>query len=196
MPNETIATAKAELRTEVLARRDALAPAARAALSARITGRLLQLDSLRAARTVVAYMSIKSEFATGAFVDHVLAQGKTLLLPRVEAGTSRLTLHRVTDLHNDLEPGVWGILEPRADSATAVPLSTVDWVLVPGVAFTRQGDRLGYGAGYYDRLIAGITHRPALVAGAFSVQLVDDLPTLPYDCSVDTVVTEDAVFVS
>lgn len=196
MTNKTIAVAKADLRKQVLARRDALSPATRAALSTRITQRLLQIDSLRAARTVAAYMSINSEFATDAFVEYVLAQGKTLVLPRVEQGTSRLTLHRVTDLQNDLEPGVWGIMEPRADSTTLVQLSMVDWMLVPGLAFTRQGDRLGYGAGYYDRLIAGITHRPALVAGAFGVQLVDDLPTLPYDCTVDTVVTEDAVFAS
>lgn len=195
MANETIAAAKAALRKQVLARRDALPPAKRAEFSERITERLFALASFQSARTIAAYMSISSEFATHAFVDHVLRHGKTLLLPRVERGTRRLILHPVADLQRDLQPGVWGIMEPRADRAAAADLRTVDWILVPGVAFTTQGDRLGYGAGYYDKLIAGIAHRPALVAGAFGVQLVDDLPTLPYDCSVDTVVTEDGIFV-
>lgn len=194
MANETIAEAKAALRKQTLARRDALSASEHADFSARITERLLALDSLQAARTVVAYMSFGSEFATRRFVDFVLAQGKSLLLPRVERSTRRLTLRHVTDLQRDLAPGVWGILEPRADVTPVADLSSVDWILVPGVAFTRQGERLGYGAGFYDRLIADITHRPALVAGTFGVQVVDDLPTLPYDCSVEAVVTEDDVY--
>lgn len=193
MSNETYAAAKADLRKNVKAQRDALPAATRAAFSARITEKLLALPSFQAARCVSAYMSIDSEFVTREFVERVLALGKTLLLPRVDGATRRLTLHVVTDLARDLAPGTWDILEPR-ESIAAADLSIVDWILVPGLAFTRQGDRLGYGAGYYDRLIADITHRPALVAGAFGVQIVDDLPTLPYDCSVEVVVTEDAVF--
>lgn len=193
MSNETYSAAKADLRQTVKARRDALPAAMRAAASARITDSLTALASFQSARCIAAYMSIDSEFDTRQFVERVLALGKTLLLPRVNGATRRLTLHPVTDLARDLAPGTWDIPEPR-EGMPAAELSSVDWILVPGLAFTRQGDRLGYGAGYYDRLIADIAHRPALVAGAFGVQIVDDLPTLPYDCSVDVVVTEDNVF--
>lgn len=193
MSNETYTAAKADLRKAVKAQRDALPAATREAFSARICASLLALPSFQAARSVAAYMSIGSEYLTREFVERVLALGKTLLLPRVNPETRRLSLHAVSDLTRDVTPGTWEILEPR-QSIPAADLSRVDWILVPGLAFTRQGDRLGYGAGYYDRLIADIKHRPALVAGAFGVQIVDDLPTLPYDCSVDVVITEDAVY--
>ena len=70
-----------------------------------------------------------------------------------------------------LEAGVWGIRQPRADCPAAAA-SQVDFVLVPGVAFTARCERLGYGGGFYDRFIRGLASRPALVAAAFSVQVV------------------------
>jgi 5-formyltetrahydrofolate cyclo-ligase len=65
---------------------------------------------------------------------------------------------------------------------------------VPGVAFTRRGDRLGYGGGFYDRLIRGLVPRPALVAGAFELQVVAKLPMMEADQRVDRVITESAEY--
>ena len=176
------------------AQRDALTPATRAHLSARITARVLELDSYQAAKTLLAYMSFGSEFDTRALIHHALSNGKHLLLPRVDRGSGNLILHRVNDLAVDLQPGVWGILEPRA--ATTPQAQGVDaaWVLVPGLAFTAHGERLGYGAGFYDRLIASCTHKPALVAAAFAMQVVDAVPCSPTDMRVDYVVAEDAFY--
>ena len=83
-----ILSLKADLRKQVLARRDALPASERRALSARITKRLLALDAYRSARCVMAYSSFGSEFETGGFIVDVLAQGKTLVLPRVERGST------------------------------------------------------------------------------------------------------------
>ncbi len=190
----TISAAKAALRTPMHARRNALTPATRAHLSARITARVLELDSYRAAKTVLAYMSFGSEFDTRALIDHALCNGKHLLLPRVDRGSGKLILHRVHDLALDLQPGVWGILEPRAQATTQAPVFDADWVLVPGLVFTANGERLGYGAGYYDRLIASCTHQPALVAAAFALQVVATVPCSPTDMRVDCVVTEDTIY--
>jgi 5-formyltetrahydrofolate cyclo-ligase len=192
LPPDPIALAKAALRSAVKARRDALTPAVRAALSARINARLLELDSYRAAKTVLAYMSFGSEFDTRALIDHALAAGKTLVLPRVVRGSRAVALHVVTDLAHDLQPGVWGIPEPRADCPEISQVFDFKWILVPGLAFTPGGERLGYGAGFYDHLIARCTHQPLLVAAAFSTQVVDQIPCTAADQSVDLVVTEDA----
>jgi 5-formyltetrahydrofolate cyclo-ligase len=186
---------KGELRHRVLARRDALEPAERARLSAAIVARLSALDAVRRARTVLAYAPFGSEPDTWPLLRAVLAEGRALLLPRVDRAARRLVLHRVTDLEADLAPGTWGILEPIPARCPVVLPPAADVVLVPGVAFDRSGGRLGYGGGYYDRLLAAWPPpRPPLVAPAFELQVVAQVPLLPGDHRVDRVVTESYVY--
>lgn len=185
---------KGEIRKRVIAARDALPAAVRRDSSARITPRLLELPAYGSARCVLAYVSFGSEFETGAFVADLLARGKSLVLPRVERATRSLKLHIVRDTGTDLAPGVLGIREPRADRCPEAMPEAVDFVLVPGVAFTARCERLGYGGGFYDRLIGGFAVRPTLVAAAFSVQVVPELPVTPSDQAVDVVVTEDVLY--
>ena len=166
--------------------------AERRSLSERIAKRLLALDTYRDARCVMAYASFGSEFETGGFIDDALARGKTLVLPRVERDSRVLQLHQVSDPARQLVAGVWGIRQPRADFCPLVPSSQLDFVLVPGVAFTRHCERLGYGGGYYDGFIRALIRRPPLVAPAFALQVVAELPTSKSDQRVDRVVTEDA----
>lgn len=189
-----IRSAKAELRKAVLARRDALPAEARRALSARITERVLALEVFGVARRVLAYMSFGSEFDTGAFVAAALARGKKLVLPRLERGAEALRLHVVRDPVRDLAAGLWGIREPRPERCPEADAAEIDFVLVPGLAFTPRCERLGYGRGYYDRLIRSLPRRPALVAAAFSLQIVPELPLTEADESLDLVVTEDAAY--
>jgi len=185
---------KSEIRKPVLARRDALPAPERRALSTRITTRLLALDAYRSARCVMAYANFGSEFETADFLADVLAQGKKLVLPRVERGSRMLQPHAVDDPARQLAPGVWGIPQPRADVCPPVPASQLEFVLVPGVAFTGRGERLGYGGGYYDGFIRGLASRPPLVAAAFELQLLPELPSTDRDQAIDLVVTEDAEY--
>jgi 5-formyltetrahydrofolate cyclo-ligase len=178
----------------VLARRDALSAAERRALSARVTARLLALDAYRGARCVMAYSSFGSEFETAELIADLLARGKQLVLPRVERGTRALQLHLVTDPVQQLAPGIWGIPQPRPELCPSVPVSQLDFVLVPGVAFTRRCERLGYGGGYYDSFIRGLARRPPLVVAAFELQIVPELPSTERDQAVDLVITEIAEY--
>lgn len=185
---------KAAQRKALLAGRDALPAAARADLSRRITQRLLALPALSAARTVLAYASFGSEFDTSALVDALLAAGKRLALPRVDREARRLELFFVTSVQRDLEPGVWGIREPAPERCRPATLDEIDLVLTPGVAFSPRCERLGYGGGYYDQLLAGQPAGLFTVAAAFELQLVPDLPLGPADVPVDLVVTETAIY--
>jgi len=179
----------------VLARRDALGDADRRSLSVSITARLLALDAYRKAGCVMAYMGFGGEFETAGFIADVLARGKKLVLPRVERGGRALGLYAVRDPGEQLEAGVWGIRQPRAGVCPAVSSAEIGFVLVPGVAFTARCERLGYGGGYYDGFIRGLgAQRPALVAAAFSLQILPALPVSERDQSVDCVVTEDAAY--
>lgn len=195
--SDAVAANKAAIRRQVLARRDGLSPEVRAELSLRISARVLSLAHFQAARTVLAYMSFGSEFDTRTLIDHVLTQGKTLLLPRVDRATRSLCLHRVADLAREMASGTWGILEPRPTCAPA-RLADADCVLVPGVAFTASCERLGYGAGFYDRLIASgeaeQVAQPKLVAAVFDTQLIAQLPVTATDRGVDLVVTETTTY--
>lgn len=186
---------KSALRKRLHAERNALAPEDRERLSAAIVGSILALDEYREARTVLGYMTFGSELMTGAFAADALKAGKVLVLPFVQRAENRLGLYRVRDLGADLAPGPWGIRQPRPGTCEPVELSGVDFVLVPGLGFNAKGDRLGYGRGYYDRLLAGRRAGTALVAGAFHLQVVDRIPVEAHDVRIDMLVSERSTFV-
>lgn len=184
---------KAALRREVIAARDALPPTQRQRAAAEITGQLLSLDAYRTARCVLAYMSFGSELDTTPFVSAVLAAGKILCLPRVDRATRALALHCVVNPAAELREGAWGIREPDP-RCPAPDLAQIDFVLLPGVAFTPRCDRLGYGGGFYDRLIPQFAQRPPLVAAAFALQIRESIPLETTDQRVDVVLTEAAYY--
>ena len=185
--------AKAALRETVLLRRDALPEGERASLSGRILRGILDLPAYQDSGVVLAYASFGTELRTDEFLRHVLDDGKVLLLPRVERGGLRL--YEVWDVARDLAPGTWGIREPQPDRCPRADPGRVGFALIPGVAFDRKGRRLGYGGGFYDRLIsAGLPGRTPLVSGAFEVQVVDEVPVGPHDAPVDAVVTEEGIY--
>jgi 5-formyltetrahydrofolate cyclo-ligase len=181
--------AKIALRRQVLARRDALPADARAAGAAAIAARIAALPSFIAARVVLLTLAFRSEWDTSPLVLAALAAGRTVAVPRVDPQKRMLSLHSITDIGCDTDPGHQGIPEPRPYCPEVAP-AAIDWVLVPGVAFDAAGRRLGYGGGYYDRLLPLLRPDAARVAGAFELQITDQVPAAPHDLFVDTIVTE------
>jgi 5-formyltetrahydrofolate cyclo-ligase len=165
--------AKRGLRARILRERDAIPGEDRATASASIAASLLAREDFASSRTVLLTLPFGSEWDTRALL----------------RATGMLDICAITRLEHDAAPGYRGIPEPCAHCAL-LAVATIDWVLVPGVAFDRAGHRIGYGGGYYDRLLPLLradTHR---VAGAFELQLVDRVPAAPHDVTVDAVVTE------
>ena len=182
---------KAYLRETVLRRRDAMGAATRTALSRAILEEISALPAYRASGTVLAYAGFGSELETDAFLRHTLDEGKTLLLPRVNRQEGLLDVYEVGDVMGDLEAETWGIREPRPDRCAQSDPAAADFVLVPGLAFDARGGRLGYGGGFYDRLLSGsLPPHALLVAGAFEVQMVEEVPMDEHDVPMDAVVTE------
>lgn len=182
---------KQSIRKSILVQREQLPTEMRSAHSAAITERLLQLPEYRQAGTVLGYMNFGAEFASELWVERALADGKRLALPKVNRHTNHLDLYWVDDPESQLTAGLWGIREPVAElcKKLAAP-DEIEFALLPGVAFTRDGARLGYGGGYYDKLLAGMAQRPALVAAAFGLQVVERLPQEATDIKVEWIVTE------
>jgi 5-formyltetrahydrofolate cyclo-ligase len=187
---------KQAIRQRIIADREQLTAAERAFLSHAISERIANLNVYRTANTVLAYMSFGAEFCTEEWVQQALREDKCVLLPKVNRTTNELDIYRVSNLQHDLAPGLWNIREPLVERCTKIiALNEVDFILLPGIAFGRDGARLGYGGGFYDKLLARIKDanqgcRPALVAGAFAIQLVEGLPQEDTDHKVEWVVTE------
>lgn len=187
---------KAGMRARILERRNAMPPRERRARADRIIARLCALEEFSRARTVMAYSGFGSEIDTLPLLREILTLGKKLVLPRVSREQGMLVTYLVENLQDNLQSGTWGILEPNLDRCAPIDPVHVDLVIMPGVAFDRQGGRLGYGKGYYDKLLAACMTRgfkPVTVAAAFSDQLVESVPMEGHDVRVDVLVTEDEV---
>jgi 5-formyltetrahydrofolate cyclo-ligase len=183
------------LRKAILARRDAMDAGTRIASSRAILDGITALDGYHASGLVLAYVGFGSELKTDALLRDVLDRGKTLMLPRVNRQERRLELYEVKDPARDLALGTWGIREPKSDRCPRAEPEAVGIVLVPGVAFDPGGGRLGYGGGYHDRLLARLPRpRPLMVAGAFELQIVEEVPLEEHDARVDLIVTESACY--
>jgi len=181
--------AKRATRRELLARRRALTSTAVADASRSVVAALRTLPELTDRRQVLLYAADADELSVDALID-TPPPGWTVLLPRVVDGAVTVVRHVPGA---PLVPGYRGIREPAG-----VPLdprdaaATIDAVVVPGVAFTPSGARLGRGAGMYDRLLAGIP-TAVRVGVCMEAFVVADLPLEPHDVAVDVLVTDASV---
>lgn len=193
MSGSDIDTEKSKLRADARANRDALASGLGAAAATGIAARFMSEPEL-AARTgigtvVSGYMAIGSEIDPATLMQKIAARGSRLCLPVVVSPGAPLLFRRWAK-GDGMETGAHAIPVPGADAEELVP----DLLLVPLLAFDRQGRRLGYGGGYYDRTIAALrAEKEILAVGlAFSGQLRDDMPVGPHDAPLDWIVTESA----
>ena len=141
------------------------------------------LPQYQEATTVMAFVGGKGEPDTESLFARLAAEGKTLVLPSVSG--ARLVPRLVGP---GLVVGAYGIPESQGEPIAAIGL---DLVLVPGLAFTREGRRLGQGGGHYDRLLSELPPSCTTVGVCFAEQIVDDLPDEPHDRLVDVVVSDD-----
>jgi 5-formyltetrahydrofolate cyclo-ligase len=187
--NVGLREAKRSVRERILRARDAMPTHLRIAASAAIAATLSRRPDFIAARVVLLTLPFGSEWDSGLLLSAALAGSKTVAVPRVNQERHMLEIHAVCDAAREIAPGYRGIPEPRAD-CPPVALASIDWVLVPGVAFDAEGRRIGYGGGYYDRLLPLLDRGAARVAGAFELQIVERVPAAPHDTTVDAIVTE------
>lgn len=179
---------KRALRRAVIARRDALSERDRAAASLSIADRVAALPETREARSAMAFWSFGSEVDTAPLIERLVAEGRTVALPRIE-GSDIVPVAFVPG--DPTTQTSFGAMEPVG--RRVLDPTELDLVIVPGVAFDRSGNRVGYGAGYYDRFLRRTRPGVPAVAIAFAAQLVHEVPTGGTDRRVDAIVTEAEV---
>ena len=157
------------------------------------TDQVLHLHEYVRARGIACYVNKDTEVDTRVLIRTALDQGKRVLVPVVKKGDVELFFSEIKDLGKELAPGTFGILEPKQEFVRPVSLDEVDVIFVPGIVWDREGYRLCWGRGYFDRAIKKLPPHVRSAGLAFNLQLITRVPRDQFDVPVDMVVTESRV---
>ena len=185
---------KREVRRFLRERLAGLSPQQRHAQSSSIASLVDGLPEWGAARAVMLYLALPDEVDTAELFARAFAEGKTVAVPRIidPAARSMIPVHIHSLDEQKLQEAHFGIRVPLAEPEE-VPIGEIDLVLVPGLGFSRCGDRIGRGLGYYDRFLSHPDLRAVLCGLAFDVQMAATLPADDHDRPMDLVVTAGEV---
>ena len=207
---------KSEIRKRILEQRNAMRLEEVYAKSVAVFEHLCTLRAYDAAKIVLMYMDYKNEVMTGGFIKRCMGDGKRVVLPKVEhisaidkgigygkvsSGSGNgilgichdLRVYEINDVERDTLPGFKGIPEPRNTVLNRINPTEIDLAIIPGVAFDSVRNRLGYGAGFYDKFLPRLRTDCVKTGVAYSLQLVDRIPAGRYDIPMDIVFTEDKI---
>ena len=193
MKKEATRVRKERLRKRVLAVRMGLDRDQVKVSGQAILERVLGLEAYRRAKLVHTYVSSKeNEVDTRALIGTCLKEGKRVAVPVVMPGTKTLS-HALIDGLDQLVVGPWGLAQPDPAAAAWLPAEArIDLVVVPGLAFDRRGQRIGWGGGYYDRFLAQV--QAVKIGLCYDALVLDCIPGEPHDVPVDLVVAETAIY--
>jgi 5-formyltetrahydrofolate cyclo-ligase len=188
-----VADEKKKLRAILSESRDALSGERAAACSKIVQRRLLESEFYRTASAIVLYAAKGNEVSTDLIFADSISAGRAVFYPQVDTAIGTMTARRVRD-RAELHRGAYNILEPP-ESADALELENFTQIVicVPGVAFGREGQRLGRGGGYYDRFIGRLGDDAISVGLAYSFQLLDRIPETGLDRRLNFISTESAL---
>ncbi|MDO5716958.1 MAG: 5-formyltetrahydrofolate cyclo-ligase [Tissierellia bacterium] len=184
---------KKELRKKILHMRDHMDHDARYQNDEKILLQLLNMKEYRDAQTLMIFVSYKSEVDTHCLITESLRRGKRILIPIVNNYDNTLLLSQIQNM-GELEKGSYGILEPKPEYVRIREPKCVDFCLVPGAVFDKNGYRIGYGGGYYDKLLPLFRPDTLKIGVAYDFQKVDTVPTEPHDQKLDALITEKEVY--
>lgn len=177
---------KKALRKVLLERRDNTSFDLIKIVSKQIHSKIKKIPEFQKAHTVACYYPIGSEILTQDIMLDSMSYGKEVLLPKIVEGN--LSFRKITDLNN-LQKGMFDIMEPKDDCPV---FHNIDVVIVPTVGISKDGYRLGYGHGYYDKFLSKT--KTTSIAITFSKQVVKSIPLSEHDVRMDWVVTEDECY--
>jgi len=153
---------------------------------------LMDLPEYQMAQTVMLFLNFREEVETTAMAEGTLVANKRLVLPRCAPNGIILPIE-VRDLIQDIEPGTYGIREPKLTLGVVEP-SEIDLIIVPGSGFDLQGNRLGYGGGFYDRFFELLNPLTPRIALGFECQVIPQVPVGKHDALMMKLITENGVY--
>jgi len=159
--------------------------------SEKIINHLINSPFYENSNTIMCFISFGNEVHTHEFIKNSIIQGKKLVVPITKPKTKELMPSYIKDF-NELELGHYNILTPRKEFIRPIKAEKIDLIIVPGVVFDRQGYRIGYGGGYYDRFLSTLLEVDK-ISIAFDLQVVDKVPREDFDIAVDYIFTEKEI---
>ena len=179
---------KKKIREQILDNKEKMDEITLKSYSDSIIDQLYNTDYYKKSKTIMTFISFGAEVDTHEFIKTSIANGKRIVVPITIPETKQLKLSQVLDF-NHLEIGFYNILTPKKEFIRYVDPSEVDLIIVPGVAFDRDGYRIGYGGGYYDRFLSKLDH-VTKISLAFDMQLIPKVPHESFDIAVNYIITE------
>lgn len=187
-----IANEKKILRKNMITKRKSLNKSEVESKSLAILNNVKSLNLIESAKHIMIYMDFRNEVATAAFIKHLRSLDKKIYIPRVNTDTHELDIYLISS-DDDLILSNYGILEPNPTNEVCDAL-LIDLILSPGVAFTKECYRLGYGGGFYDKFLMRTRKDVITAALAFDMQIVESLPTEDHDQQLNYIVTESNIY--
>ena len=182
---------KFRMRREIKSRLIKIEDQQRTEKSRQLCRNLIGASQFKNASTVMIYLSMPYEVDTTPLILHCWQQGKTVVVPKVSWQQRHMIPIEIKSLETGISTGAGGLRNPTTGSP--MPIEDIDIVVAPGLAFDKNGNRLGRGGAYYDRFLASDQLKAAVCTLAFNEQIVDEVPTDEHDKTVDFIVTEDGI---
>ncbi|MCX5776563.1 MAG: 5-formyltetrahydrofolate cyclo-ligase [Candidatus Firestonebacteria bacterium] len=184
--------AKIKLRNKLEMLRNTLKPEIISKYSANIMKKLFSLPEVKRAKNIMFYISFNNEVVTHNMIAKALRQKKEVLVPITDIKTKCITLSRISEFPGRLKKTKFGVLEPERKSCNIFRERKIDVIVVPGLGFDQNCNRIGYGGGFYDKLL-GEKVKAFNIGIAFNIQLIKNLPIEKHDISLDLVITEKRI---
>lgn len=184
---------KKALRQIILQQRDLLSYSEKLEKSLVINEKFLSLKHVKNSRVIMCYMNFGSEVMTLSLIQKCFELGKKVVIPyivKISKTERHMFVSEITDTGSQLHTGTWGIPEPKKDSIREVDPGNIDIIAVPGVVFDMKHNRIGYGAGYYDRFLNKVGDACLKVGLAYELQIIDNIPAEKHDIKMDIIITE------
>jgi 5-formyltetrahydrofolate cyclo-ligase len=154
-----------------------------------IREQFLSSEKFLNSRVIMFYVSTEEEVDTRAMIDESLEAGKTVVVPYSLKENNTMVPIQIRDTKKDLEKGVYGIYQPKSKEDNIIPLADIEIVIVPGVAFDKEKNRLGRGKGYYDNFLGKLSKKAVTIGICFDFQIVENVPTDHFDLPVHHVIS-------
>lgn len=185
---------KASLREKILSAQSALNEYAVERMSAGIAERFFALPEYQKSKKILVYLSLKKEVQTESIIKKSFEMGKRVFVPVAGQANDDLLVSELSSLKIKLGKGAFGIRAPGEKDRIIVPPGIIDLAVLPGLAFSREGTRLGRGKGHYDRLLTHFPSHVMKIGLAFDFQILDFIPRCQHDAAVNIVLTEKETF--
>lgn len=185
---------KSEFRKNILNIRNNMTADEVLGKSNTIIDSLTSREEYKKSKTIFIYMDFKNEVKTIELIKKMLSDDKHVVIPYTDIKNTVIIPVEIKDMENDLKISPFGYLEPKVEKIIEVETDKIDLIIVPGVVFDKRFNRIGFGKGYYDRILNQKRHDAKAIAIAYEFQVLDEIPFEEHDIKMDIIITEKNIY--